>query len=570
MIHLKEAEKRFREGLDELLFVNPVFGSVARSMGVPVWGEPGSTAAVRFDPSTKTVQFEMSPEFIENLSVEEVAGLIAHEVFHVVLNHLPEVLEPYYTHGEALYWTQEAIANDTIVGVLGMRLPEDKGIRGMGIAGQDFSSLSTMAGYDILMEKLKEMEEEEQSQEGDDNSQDDSQSSDSGGGGSADGGAGSSGDETPSDEDEKDDSDENGQGAGSSSEDSGDEDDADNDSSGSGDSKDESGEDDSENNENDDSNSGSGDEENDDDEENEESADSGESDSKDDENGESSDQENDGDNGDGDKDKKLKDELVPTCGGIVIPDGYDKEAVQAMVDLIKSAAKSIGMSDDEMLDEIHGVTDGGFSTGGAFSDQLATLSKERMNWRTLLGRINPKVLEAGKKRRRQRSDWTRSNRRLISSYPKVILPVRVPVVPKPDPKGDSLPVFVVALDLSGSIPRHLVDTLQGLLDEIPEDLIQAYPATWGTNLIPYVKGERVASGNTNFEYVIEYVKKIKKETGTEPYVLVITDGAFRKMDTSKDGKEWFWMAVDNPSVNMIKQQNHGPHQNIYLVDDFMV
>ncbi len=254
------------------------------------------------------------------------------------------------------------------------------------------------------------------------------------------------------------------------------------------------------------------------------------------------------------------------CGGIDINDDDILDLQDYLENLVKDAARENGKSVKEFMDEIDNTKSGGFSPTGASLANMSAMSSTRMNWNYLLAKINPKVLEAGKKTK-VKYDWTKQNRRLISVFPTAIIPKVKTHDPQPSDKGDSLPVLVIALDLSGSIPRSLVKMLEGLLQDIPEKLIKAYPCTWADVVIPYEPGGYTANGGTNFHNVINYVKEIQEETQTDPYVLVITDGEFW-ITNERPGKDWYFMAVDDKSFAgqcrlHIKDEDH-----LYHVKDF--
>lgn len=427
----------FRLGLEELLFVNSDLGSIARSMGMPVWDDNQETAYVTYDGESKTIMFAFNPSFIRSITTEECAGVIAHETHHVVLEHLKDFTNPEYTDRDALVKAQECIINDTVVSVYELPLPPIGVCRGEEIVGQDCTHLPTRTVYDLL---AQDNEAEGTSGEGDGN-----ESSES---------TGSSGSGSP----------------------------------------------------------------------------------------------------------------TPGCGGVRV-DEADYDAIAAAAEaLIEDAASSEGKTVEELVESLTNSSAGGYSPTGAPVSEASAISSERMNWRALLARINPKVLEAGKTVR-PRNDWASYNRRMGAVYPKAILPKVKTEDPAPKEKGDAIPSMVIALDLSGSIDRSLVKMLQGLLTDIPEDLIQAYPCTWGSNLIPFTPGGRVAGGGTNIDLVSSYVRKIQAETGTEPYVLVITDGQFYSR-FSRPGKDWFFMGVDNYSIPTIKRYHCSSSEEVYHVKDF--
>lgn len=252
------------------------------------------------------------------------------------------------------------------------------------------------------------------------------------------------------------------------------------------------------------------------------------------------------------------------CGGIHISeedlDKYHKE----IEEIIKDAAKQSGKSVDEFMKDIRNS-----ATGGYAGTMQGNMSTARMNWRRLLANINPKVMTAGG-RKKTKNNWLKNNRRMISVYPKVIMPSQEVHDPIGDDIGDDLPTLVIALDLSGSIPMSLVDTLRGLLNDIPTNLMRAYPCTWSSNLIPYDPnvGRVCYQACTNISLVVKYVNKIQRETGVDPYVLVITDGDYW-LGHEKPGKDWFYMAVNKLSISKCRR-HAADDDHVYLVNDFMV
>lgn len=463
------AHEKFKDGLEELLYVNPIFGAIARSMGAPVWDFERHTAYVTYDTNSDSIVFAFNPDFIQTLSMEEVAGVIAHETHHVVLDHLKEMTAGQFNDSDALIKAQECIINDTIDTIFQLPLPEGV-MRGPALVGVNCAPLSTIEAYKLFQAK-------DQEQDPNETNFGDTTSPNNGGG-------------ARREPDEAD------GGAAEAPESSGD---------------------------------------------------------------------------------ALKPAVAGSdggCDGIVIPEGYEFAAAEAMDSVLGKAAASEGIPKDDFIDQLNNTVNPYFSPfSNVMTISEATIGRERMNWRLLLSRINPKVLEAGSPRRRTRNNWTKSNRRMAAIYPRVILPVNERVEPKKTDAGNQLPVFVVALDLSGSIPRALVKTLQGLLDEIPDELIRAYPCTWSDRSVPFVNGKVCSTGGTNINSVVNYVKEVQATEKVDPYVLVITDGEYRK-PASLPGKEWFYMGVDRRAVRTIKSTNRhygglvGPNEEVYCVDDF--
>jgi predicted metal-dependent peptidase len=285
-------------------------------------------------------------------------------------------------------------------------------------------------------------------------------------------------------------------------------------------------------------------------------------------NGESDDDEGNGEGDESDDKDDQKQQSKGGCGGIQVDDEDVFDVEDYLKDLVDKTAKEKNMTADELMDEINNTKGGGYSPTGEKIGEHRAPSPTRMNWNQLLAKINPKVLEAGKKTK-VKYDWTKQNRRMISVYPQAIIPKIKTKDPKASDKGDSLPVLVIALDLSGSIPSSLVKMLQGLLEDIPGKLIKAYPCTWGSNLYPYVPGGILGSGGTDIDNVSEYVQKIKDETKTNPYVLVITDGEFY-YDFKRPGKDWYFMAIDDSSYKGYCKTHAKDEDHLYHVRDFKV
>lgn len=454
---------KFREGLEELLFVSPEYGSLARAMGAPVFDESQQTAYVTYDGTA--IMFAFNPDFIMTLSVEETAAVILHEAHHVILKHLEEAKDiVQFPDHDARIKAHECIINDTIKEVFEMTLPG--GIMfGEDLLGESCANKLTKPVYDKFAQKNEAEDSEQGQDDSDENSENES-------------GGGQSQDDAESDSEE---------GAGGS--------------------------------------------------------------------------ESGGQPGQGDS---------FACGGVIVSDECADSFADAIEDLIGDAAKNQKEDVDEFKDKLTDSRDsgGGFSPNGVTGTQYLDSTAEKLNWKHLLGKINPKVLEAGRRRRKVRNNWTTPNRRLRSVYPKVILPVSERVKPKKDDKGDTLPVFIVALDLSGSIPRHLVNTLKSMIEDIPSDMIRAFPCTWSSQLVPFDPevGAACRTGGTEIRLVSDYARKVKKETGTDPYVLVITDGEFWER-FEQVGNDWFFMAVQDRDVFRCKQWAKTP-EHVYKLSDF--
>jgi predicted metal-dependent peptidase len=467
---LNSFEKSFKDGLLELLYLDPNLGAIARGLGMPVVDNSVSTASLKWDKREKRIMFTVNEDFVENADEEMIASVILHETEHLIFDHVLERIEDVFPDKKILHMAQECINNDIIETIYQLPLPDDA-ITGQQLLHKDCTSMSTKQVYDLIVDQMPPQEGEG---EGDPN-----------------GSKGQKG--------------QKGQGGKGKSDGSGE--------------------------------------------------------------GEPDDEDGEGSGGEGDESED-EDEQQPKggCGGIQIDDEDVFDLEDYLKDLVQKTAKEKNMTSDEFMDEVNNTKSGGYSpTGGLIGEKRAP-SPTRMNWNQLLAKINPKVLEAGKKTK-VKYDWTSQNRRLVSVYPRAIVPKVKTKDPKASDKGDSIPVFVIALDLSGSIPRTLVKMLQGLLEDIPEKLIKAYPCTWGTYLIPYEPGGPLANGGTDIDAVSRYVEQIQNETHTNPYVLVITDGEFHN-GFKRPGKDWYFMAIDDRTYNGDCKYHARDEDHLYHVKDF--
>lgn len=468
---LNSFERSFKEGLLELLYLDPNLGAIARGLGMPVVDNSVSTASLKWDKQEKRIMFTVNEDFVENADEEMIASVILHETEHLIFDHVLERIEDAFPDKKVLHMAQECINNDIIDTIYQLPLPDDA-ITGQELLHRDCTSLSTKQVYDMIVDQMPPQDGQGP---GDPNGKGKSQK----GQGQSGGGGGSS---DPSEDENEDDG--------------------------------------------------------------------------------------DGGEGNGDESKDKDQQEKGGCGGIQVDDEDVFDVEEYLKNLVEKTAKDKGMTYDELMDEIDNTKSGGYSpTGGKIGEHRAP-DPTRMNWNHLLAKINPKVLEAGKKTK-VKYDWTKQNRRMVSVYPKAIIPKVKTKDPKPSDRGDSIPVLVIALDLSGSIPRNLVKMLQGLLEDIPEKLIKAYPCTWGTYLEPYVPGGPLGTGGTEIQNVVKYVKQIQKDTNTDPYVLVITDGEFI-YQFDRPGKDWYFMAINDRSYGGYCKQHAKDEDHLYHVKDFKI
>jgi len=287
--------------------------------------------------------------------------------------------------------------------------------------------------------------------------------------------------------------------------------------------------------------------------------------------------------------------LPHACGGVVVPEGYEDDFMKAVAGSLGDAIQDIKSENedipDEMLDALEDLGDSmgiditkgygiGSNNGSMFAGKMDDMN---LDWKMLIAEINPKVMTSGGPK--YKDSWTSPNRRMISVYPKVIVPNRVRKKDSGD-TGDETPTFILALDMSYSIPEYLIDGLANLADTVPDKFVKVLPITWADSVLEFdtQKKRIINRGGTNINGVWDYSQKVKKQIGHEPYVFVITDGEcefdsryyYTASWNNKDNKTvndyWYWGAIDSRSVNSIKNRmrNQVDPSKIYRVDDFLV
>lgn len=522
-------------GLDAIHDYAPYFYRIMLFVGVPVENYQIPTAQVSYNPRDKKILFEINPDLVAEMSDEEVGFVIAHEAYHVLLNHLYESMDvDEYPDSKTLINAHEAIINDTVDGIIGLDAPQIGLIFGQ-LFGADFSGFSTREAYDWIAKQNENSENN----------------------------LGSSNSNDSSDQSEK--------GNGSK------------DNAKSGDKSEENTEKDSEN----DSNSV---EKSEDDE-------SHENDMKESKNGDSDSEDSSSDSNDSAESNNSQSSGTQACGGIVIPEGFEKEFNEVLAQDLKDGMKDVKSNKEnvptdfiDILDSIGVETGidvtGGYSIGNNTGSMFAgRMDDMNLDWKMLIAEFNPKIMASGGSK--FRDSWTSPNRRMISVYPKVVMPNRVRKDNSGD-NGDDVPTFILALDMSYSIPERLIAGLANLADTVPEKFVKVMPVTWSD----YVKEfdtntkEIVQRSGTNIGGVWEYSQKVKKEIGKEPYVFVITDGEcffpnrysysydFNScpINDSVVQKNWYWGAIQSKDINKIKKnmsQQVDP-EKVYLVDNFLV
>lgn len=263
----------------------------------------------------------------------------------------------------------------------------------------------------------------------------------------------------------------------------------------------------------------------------------------------------------------LKDYLKDQINGSMSED--DRNAImevdQALADIIEDALDDI---------QINGKSFGKIKSNGGF--QLIDMGTMTLQWFKLLAYINPKIKQVGANQ--MRANWTRPPRQLMEYYPNIILPNYEYEVGDKD-QGDNLPVVILALDLSPSIPCEIVADLVNLADSVPEDCMKSVPVTWSSDVMLYDKKMKkvVESMGTDIDALYNFVKKYEKDEQLDepPYVVVISDGEYSFSTADQNVKDrWFFLGIDEDSVNMMKKrdydgQSYADSDKVFALKDFV-
>lgn len=573
----------YSRGMTMLRFTARAFGTLAAGIGYPVAEPSIPTARVVANLDSGRVEFQINPHFIHDLKDSEIAAVIAHETYHVVLGHLGELIQTdRYKRHEILIDAQECIINDGLPGNVGFTTMAGT-YRGLERHNQDFSIFTTQEGYDFILNKLQEEEQDGKGESGDDSNEKSNGEGDDSGSDSSD--SDDAGDQKSSkskskDEDDSDADDQDTQGSSKGDQDdaeaesgadqddqategSGGDDESDGDADGSnGDGDDETGQDDGD--VDDENSDGAGDADGDDSDADGEGNDSGDSDGDDACNGPAV----VGQAAEGMSPSEIAQAVKAILG----------QAVDGAIDEMNAQGVEATPEIEEMLDDLKdaGVTvskQPNYGNPNADKSAFAVIDETsgmNVNWVELLAKINPELKQSGKPK--SRDSWHQPRRRMIHSYPQVILPTRQRLDDPNKKKGDSIPTFIIALDMSGSIPERLLKDLAALAQSCPPNLIRSFPITWSDNFKVYDPErprEIVRRGGTRISSVYEYAEQVKREEGIDPYVLVITDGGFYmddryssynrgpKMDRDQIKDKWYWMAIERNDLSTIRQVTQG-------------
>lgn len=243
-----------------------------------------------------------------------------------------------------------------------------------------------------------------------------------------------------------------------------------------------------------------------------------------------------------------------TLDGLDIPDTLESEL--GGIDELPSVAPSDG---------------GGCSTALTSKSDLEMLAEAnpgQVDWLELLLKVNP---DLGKKPGMapvpKRKDWTRRPNRFSCMDKSLTLPAHVPdrKSAKSGLAAGAKPRLVLALDLSGSIPRSAAEKMAELARMAPADKVEVLCCTFSTYYVEYdITSTRnsVAGGGTDFSAVEEFVLSTMKPGDDYPTVVCVTDGeaSFRRGKTpsmEQLTEQWHWLPVFTRDAQFMRQNPEG-------------
>lgn len=149
----------FKSTLEWIDDANPFFVTPIMNLGQPVLTTSIPTAQI--EKVDNAIQLSVNPDFFEDHSEEDCAGILAHELYHVVMNHLAEFDK--FDNQQARIIAQECIVNDSVIEE-GFSLPDIGLFYGEDWVEYNASFLPTKIVYDDLMKNQDELPEEVQTE----------------------------------------------------------------------------------------------------------------------------------------------------------------------------------------------------------------------------------------------------------------------------------------------------------------------------------------------------------------------------------------------------------------------
>lgn len=149
---LASPDSKFAAGLEYLNYNYPYLLTHVLNIGEPAWSDQIDTAAVASaNPASANPDFffVFNPEFIEELSAEEVGFVAAHETMHILLNHIQ--LARQFENKQLFNIAADAVINDSLADQ-GMELIEGVAV-GNELIGENCANLTVREVYEELLKR---------------------------------------------------------------------------------------------------------------------------------------------------------------------------------------------------------------------------------------------------------------------------------------------------------------------------------------------------------------------------------------------------------------------------------
>jgi len=130
--------------------------------------------------------------------------------------------------------------------------------------------------------------------------------------------------------------------------------------------------------------------------------------------------------------------------------------------------------------------------------------------------------------------WAPPNRKIAWLYPRVLLPAEHEI----EKMQSSL---LLAIDASGSIPRHILDRLLEIAGGAPRDRLTLAAVSFDTNVYPFDIAARLpgirGGGGTSFDAIEQFALSLRRYPDL---VVVLTDGHAPR-PAVRHPDRWFWL-----------------------------
>lgn len=261
-------------------------------------------------------------------------------------------------------------------------------------------------------------------------------------------------------------------------------------------------------------------------------------------------------------------------------------------DMIREFVKAMaggGFTPDKLPDDLEEILNEAINEyektkmagNGTGKEEFMKEQQVSLKWIELLEKVNPDIFHKPGAGPRPVSTFRVPRRKLMSMYPKIILPSSY----TPDEgvmtrKSDKKPAIVLALDTSGSIGTDTSNKFVNLARSIPRDKVEVFACTFTSQYMPLdLDDPRWVGGGTCFTAIESFIRDnvLSENDGKYPQaVIVITDGyaSFRPPihPTKEQAEGWTWLLLNsqqkNESMSGLSSYGFKP-ENFDVLDGFI-